>query len=207
MQQRGEETKEKIITTAMDLVMDRGFAGTSVDEIIKGTGLTKGAFFHHFSSKMDLAEALLNRYAEEDLELFVEFAAQADAKTDDPLERVLLFLTLFEDNLKDATEPFQGCMFASYIYEGQQFSPRVHAFIETALKGWGKLYEDKFEAVLAAYTPKLQVTAPQLAETIVCLMEGAFLMAKARNDTGIIIRQSFQFRKYLEFLFEKQGSN
>ena len=79
---KGEETKTKILDAAKQLVMDRGFAGTSIDEIIKGTDVTKGAFFHHFSSKSDLAEALLNRYAEDDVNLFLHYSEKAKTLSD-----------------------------------------------------------------------------------------------------------------------------
>ena len=198
---KGEETKTKILDAAKQLVMDRGFAGTSIDEIIKGTDVTKGAFFHHFSSKSDLAEALLNRYAEDDVNLFLHYSEKAKTLSDDPLKQALLFIGMFETFLEELEEPFPGCMFASYIYEGEQFDPTVHAFIETSLKAWEQIYEERFDAVLAMYKPKLRITAKQLAESFVCLLEGAFLVARSRNDTGLIIRQSRQFRKYLEFLF------
>ncbi|MGY9005628.1 MAG: TetR/AcrR family transcriptional regulator [Alphaproteobacteria bacterium] len=198
---RGEETRAKILDAAKQLVMDRGFSGTSIDEIIKGTGLTKGAFFHHFSSKSDLAEALLTQYAEDDVNLFIGHSEKAKTLSDDPLEQALMFIKMFETYLEELEEPFPGCMFASYIYEGEQFDPTVRKFIETSLKAWEQIYEERFDAVLVKYQPKLRITAKQLAETFVCLLEGAFLVARSRNDTGLIIRQSRQFRKYLEFLF------
>lgn len=202
MSRRGMDTKERILDAAKVLVLERGFAATPVDEIIRATDLTKGAFFHHFPSKSDLGRALLQRYADEDLSLFDDLADRADVLAEDPLQNVLLFLRLFEEFVETIERPFPGCMFASYIYEGQQFGPEVHDLIASALKSWASLYERKFEALLAARKPKLNVTAKQLAESIVCLMEGGFLLARAFDDPAIIIRQSRQFRHYLRFLFE-----
>ncbi|MDX1484805.1 MAG: TetR/AcrR family transcriptional regulator [Alphaproteobacteria bacterium] len=202
MSRRGEDTKERILDAAQALVLERGFAATPVDDIIKSTALTKGAFFHHFPSKGDLARALLQRYADEDLAVFDRLAARADELAEDPLQNALLFLSLFEEFVDAMAKPFPGCMFASYIYEGQTFGPEVHALIDEALKGWTAVYERKFEAVIASREPRQKVTAKQLAESIVCLMEGAFLLARAYDEPEIIIRQSRQFRAYLRFLFE-----
>ncbi|HSR55377.1 MAG TPA: TetR/AcrR family transcriptional regulator [Alphaproteobacteria bacterium] len=202
MSRRGEDTKTKILDAAQNLVIERGFAATPVDDIIKATNVTKGGFFHHFPSKAHLAEALLARYAKEDLAVFDRLAERAEKLSDDPLQQVLLFLSLFEEFVEDMPEPFPGCMFASYIYEGQQFGPAVHQLIESALTSWAKVYIDKFEALLASRRPKMEVTAEQLGETIVCIMEGAFLLARAYEDSSIVIRQSRYFREYLRFLFE-----
>lgn len=202
MSRRGEDTKTRILDAAQSLVIERGFAATPVDEIIKATDLTKGAFFHHFRSKAELAEALMARYAADDLSVFERLSKRADHLTEDPLQRVLLFLTLFEEFVAEMPEPFPGCMFASYIYEGQQFGPPVHRLIESALKGWTQVYIDKFEDLIASRPPKMEVSAEQLAETIVCILEGAFLLARAYDDSSIVIRQSRYFREYLRFLFE-----
>jgi TetR/AcrR family transcriptional repressor of nem operon len=202
MASRGEDTKQKILDAAKGLVLERGFSATSIDEIIKSSELTKGAFFHHFPSKGELARVLLLRYADEDLSLFDRLSARADELSDDPLQRILLFLSLFEEFVENMEGPFPGCMFASYIYEGQQFSPEVHELIETSLKAWTAHYQRKLEALVAVRPPKVEVTAEQLAEMVVSLLEGAFLLARAYNDTGIIIRQSRTFRQYLRSIFE-----
>ena len=62
MAERGKDTRERILETAQTLVLKKGFSATSLDDIIKATGVTKGAFYHHFSSKGDLAQKLVERY-------------------------------------------------------------------------------------------------------------------------------------------------
>jgi AcrR family transcriptional regulator len=60
MQQRSEETRSKIITSAIKLFSNRGFNAASVDVICKDAGISKGAFYHHFESKQALFLALLD---------------------------------------------------------------------------------------------------------------------------------------------------
>ena len=48
MARKGENTRERILQAADALIMESGFAGTSIDDILKSAGLTKGAFFHYF---------------------------------------------------------------------------------------------------------------------------------------------------------------
>ena len=60
MQQRSEETRAKIIESAIKLFSTRGFNTASVDDICKDAGISKGAFYHHFESKQALFLALLD---------------------------------------------------------------------------------------------------------------------------------------------------
>ncbi len=60
MQQRSEETRSKIIESAIKLFSSRGFNIASVDDICADAGISKGAFYHHFESKQALFLALLD---------------------------------------------------------------------------------------------------------------------------------------------------
>ena len=60
MSQKSENTRDRIVEAAEGLIMGQGFAGTSIDDILKSAGLTKGAFFHHFKGKADLARVLVD---------------------------------------------------------------------------------------------------------------------------------------------------
>jgi AcrR family transcriptional regulator len=60
MQQRSEETRAKIIESAIKLFSVRGYNAASVDDVCKEAGISKGAFYHHFESKQALFLALLD---------------------------------------------------------------------------------------------------------------------------------------------------
>jgi TetR/AcrR family transcriptional repressor of nem operon len=202
MVDRGASTRERILAAAEPLVLQQGFAGTSLEDILSAARLTKGAFFHHFKGKSDLARALVERYAGNDYELFRRFAEQANAVSDDPLDALLIFVRLFEDSMQGLAEPPAGCVFAAYTHESLQFDPSIHDFVAESLRRWSKLYEDKFEAVLARYRPRRPVSARELAEMIVAIIEGGFILSRSYRDAALVARQSRQFRQYVELLFE-----
>ena len=85
MARNREDTHERLLDAAEPLVTANGFAGTSIDDILKSAGLTKGAFFHHFKSKADLARDLIERHARRDFALFEKLGAEAEEKSQDPL--------------------------------------------------------------------------------------------------------------------------
>lgn len=201
MATHAEATRERLLDAAKKLVMSKGFAGTSIDDVLKETGLTKGAFFHHFKSKADLARELVKRYALNDLKLFQEYDRQSQEASNDPLEQVLIFLKLFETYISNSKDPAPGCMYAVYTYESRQFDPDVLDFVSDTLRQWTSIYVRKFQEVLDLYKPALPITARQLAEMIVSVIEGGLILQRAHGDTDTTKRQSEQFRNYLSLLF------
>jgi TetR/AcrR family transcriptional repressor of nem operon len=198
---KGAQTRERILAAAEPMILRRGFAGTSLDDLLKVSGLTKGAFFHHFRDKADFARALVERYARNDYAIFERLAVEAEAASDDPLEQTLHFLAAFERFIEELPEPVAGCVFAAYTYESLQFDPTIHGFIAQSFRRWSALYEKKFEAVLARHKPAHAVTARELAETVMAIIEGGFILSRSFNDPVMVARLARQFRQYVELLF------
>ena len=167
MTTKAEATRERLLAATKQLVMSKGFAGMAIDDVLKATGLTKGAFFHHFRSKKDLADQLMRWYAEGDLRMFRTSLAQAEAAYDDPMEQLLKFLTDFEAYLCDPQNPPRGCMYALYTYEDGHFESDVKAFVAETLQTWTAMYIRKFQEVIDRYPPAKPVTAKRLAEMMV----------------------------------------
>jgi TetR/AcrR family transcriptional repressor of nem operon len=201
---KGETTRERIVAAAEALILAKGYAGTTLDDVLAATGLTKGAFFHHFKGKADLARAVVERYAEGDFELFRSWSGRADRLSDDPLERVLIFLKLFEEYLDGLGKPFPGCVFASYTYESRQFGPDVHDYIRSRLRSWIGLYEEKLAALIGARPAVRAVSARSLAEMIATIVEGGFVMANAMGDATWLQGQCAEYRRYLQLLFAEE---
>ena len=132
MRKDGAVTRERILDAAQDLVLDRGYVGMTVEHVLHRVGITKGAFFHHFKTKDDLAKALLRRFADRDAQVYSETRERAEKLSDDPLQQMLIFIRLFEDMFGELKEPYPGCLFASYLYELQQFDEETRAMEEFA---------------------------------------------------------------------------
>lgn len=204
MVSKAEATRERLLAATKKLVMSKGFAGTSIDDVLKATGLTKGAFFHHFKSKADLADQLMRWYAEADMKMFRTFMAQAEAAHDDPLDQLLRFLREFETYLGDPDNPPRGCMYALYTYEDDHFENNVKEFVAETLQTWTAMYIRKFQEVVERHHPVKPVTAKRLAEMFVAVIEGGLILERAYGKPGMTARQSEQFRDYLELLFPRK---
>jgi TetR/AcrR family transcriptional repressor of nem operon len=74
---KGSDTRERVLDVAEAAVLEKGFAATSIEEVIAAVGITKSGFFYHFRDKNELAKALLIRYVEREDALFDELFARA----------------------------------------------------------------------------------------------------------------------------------
>ena len=70
MMTRGEETRARILDTAQDAVLAKGFEATSIDEIVASADITRSGFFYHFKDKNALARALIERHIVVEAEIF-----------------------------------------------------------------------------------------------------------------------------------------
>src|SRR3954447_4848607 len=86
---KAEATRRGLITAARKLFGEHGFAGTSVDEVVKAAGVTKGALYHHFRDKDDLFHAVVEQVKVDVTAAAAEsYFAFGDGDSDDPLRRV-----------------------------------------------------------------------------------------------------------------------
>ena len=95
-QEYSASTKRALVDVAQELFTERGYAGTSLDEIVAGARVTKGALYHHFSGKQALFEAVFER-VEDDASSSIRRAIK-DVK--DPWEKALTGLRAFLDVLQ-----------------------------------------------------------------------------------------------------------
>ncbi len=198
---KGEKSREHILATTRRLVMQNGFSGTAIDDILAAGGVSKGAFFHHFKSKAHLASELLHWHARQDMRMFRAMVAEAEASHDDPMDQMLHFIEAFEDYLSTSEAASRGCMYAVYTYENMKFGEEVQDFVATVLRDWTALYIRKFQEILDRYEPARQVSAKELAEMFVSIIEGGLILQRAYGNAGMTARQSQHFRGYLGLLF------
>ncbi len=202
MPRDGTATRERILDEAQRLVIDRGFAATTVDAVLEAADTSKGAFFHHFPSKDQLGQALIERYARSDLAIQAEFMAAAEAASDDPAEQLIRFVSLFEEAASELVSEQAGCLYVSFVYERQLVAGDVHSTIEDAVLAARELLARKLEAAIALHPPRVPVDVTALADLAFTVFEGGFILARTLRDPSLLRGQLTQLRRYLELLFE-----
>jgi len=198
---KGADTRERILEAAQSLVLERGFAGVSVDQVIQSLNLTKGAFFHHFKNKADLATSLIQRYKSLDIEYFHVALARGEKLSDDPLQQILITIGLYQEQFGGLDKPYPGCLLASFVYEIRQFDEPIAQTINEVFLVWRKELETRFKRIAERYPPQQAVDLTSLADQFVVILEGAFILAKSLKDPEIVPRQLQHFKHYVELVF------
>ena len=198
-----EKTRERILDAAQALILDHGYGSTTVDAVVNRAGITKGAFFHHFGSKADLARALVERYALLDKQHLEQQMERAAKLASDPLQQVLILIALYEEEFESLAEPFPGCLFASYIYENKLFDEGTIAVLRESTLMWRAVAKQMLERVAAVHHPRVPVDMESLADLFYALTEGSFIMTKTLGDKTLLARHTRHLRTYLELVFEK----
>jgi TetR/AcrR family transcriptional repressor of nem operon len=206
MPKDGSATRDSLLDATQALILDRGFAGMTLDDVVKQVGITKGAFFYHFRSKNDLGKALMKRYSELDARSYEESCARAEKLSRDPLQQLLIFIGLFEEMFENLTEPYPGCLLASYVYELQQFDSATKKMVAEAFTRWRTLLKEKLDAAVKQHPPKIRVDTASLADSFTVVLEGAFIIAKAVNEPRVVADQLRHFKNYIELLFNDRAA-
>jgi TetR/AcrR family transcriptional repressor of nem operon len=190
--------RQNLLDAALALMREKGYASTSVDELCAQAGVTKGAFFHHFKSKDALAVAAANRWSELATALF-ETAPYHSHR--DPLARVLGYLEFRKTLLKGEIANFT-CFVGTMVQEVYSTKPEIRDACEASISGHaGKLEADIAEA-MKRYRVRASWTAEGLALHTQAVLQGAFILAKARGNAAIAAASIDHLRRYLELLFQ-----
>ena len=205
MGKKGDDTRTRILDAAQQLILSYGYSGMSLDQLIRQLGMTKGAFFHHFKNKHDLARTLIQRYSDEGVTLFKTALARAKAYSDDPLQQLMIVIRQYEEIFQVLSEPYDGCLLAAYVYELQQFDEEIRGLLRTEFElSRGELTQ-LLRAVARTYPPQREVDLVSLADGFMSLFEGAFILEKALGEPGITCQQLKHYRTYIELLFSRTG--
>ena len=195
--QADSPTKDKLLDAALRLMLAKGFAATSVEDICDEAALTKGSFFHYFETKEELGKAVLERFCRMQQE---RLEAAAFQRTRDPLERLDGML---EFMIQMSKEPMakQGCLLGTFSQELAQTHPAIRACCAEQFQGWAGALKQDLDAAKAQYAPKVSLDTRGLAEHFLAVIEGSLILAKAKQDTSVIADNLRHLKRYVHSLF------
>lgn len=200
---RANSSRDRILVTAEAIILQKGYVGTSLDEILAKAAITKGGFFYHFNGKVELARALVQRYLEEDQKMFDALQLRADALSEDPLQRLLIFLNLLAEALIGQTEVHPGCLAAAFTYEIQQFDADMRERIASGMLAWRNMIAERLYTVLEMRQPRLPVEVDALADMFTAVVEGGIILARIFDSNRPLYNQVLAYRSHLRLLFDE----
>lgn len=189
--------KAKLLEASMSLIRERGFAATTVDDLCARAGVTKGAFFHHFASKDALGVAAVQHWSRHASALF---QASAYRQAPDALGRIRAYLALRKSLIRGELSQYT-CVAGTMVQETYASHPTIRAACADCLFGHaGTLVED-FAAAMTERGLRGELTAESLAAHTQCVLQGAFILAKARGDGQVAVESIEHLERYVELLF------
>jgi TetR/AcrR family transcriptional repressor of nem operon len=189
--------RQKLLDAALSLIREKGYSSTSVDELCAEAGVTKGAFFHHFKSKDALAVAAANHWSELTGALFESAPYHRHS---DPLDRVLGYLDFRKAILKGDLADFT-CLVGTMVQEVYSTSPNIRAACEASISGHAATVEADISAAMKRYRIRAPWTAASLALHTQAVLQGAFILAKARGGAAAASASIDHLHRYIELLF------
>ncbi|MEE2878294.1 MAG: TetR/AcrR family transcriptional regulator [Pseudomonadota bacterium] len=191
--------RTKILDATLALVRQQGFAATSVDELCKAAGVTKGAFFHHFDSKEALGVAAADYWSETTGEVF---AAAPYHAIEDPVERILGYVSLRKALLDGETAEYT-CLVGTMVQEAFSSNPAIRDACKTSIFGHAETLEQDIQQAIDTHHLKPDWTARSLALHTQAVLQGAFILAKASGDRSVAAEMVDHLARYIRSLFPK----
>ncbi|MGE5165936.1 MAG: TetR/AcrR family transcriptional regulator [Sphingobacteriales bacterium] len=190
--------RQKLLDAALALIRETGYASTTVDELCARAGVAKGSFFHHFKDKEALAVAAANYWSEMTDALF-EGAPYHKHK--DPLDRVLGYIDFRKSILRGEVAEFT-CLVGTMVQEVYQSNPAIRDACDASISNHAAKIEADIAEAMKLYRIRAKWTAKSLALHTQAILQGAFILAKAKGGAEIAAASVDHLRRYIELLFD-----
>lgn len=199
---KGERTRQKLLDLAYDSLIRKGFAATSIEELVEAAGLTKSGFFYHFKDKRDLARQLIERHSDEDAVFLDGMVARARELSDDPLHSFLIFLKFYAEAMEQLVDLHPGCFVATVSFQDLTFDHEMRRLNTASVLAWRARLVTWLEEIAEAHPPRGPLQATDLADAILAFTYGGMTLAKALQDNSAIARQALLFRETVRLHFQ-----
>lgn len=194
-----ETTRERIVTAAMELFWEKGYASTSVADILKKAGANSGSLYHYFPAKQDVLNAVLDAYLAGIRPMLLDPAWQG---VEDPLERIFVLLSRYRQFLVD-TDCFYGCPIGNLALELHEPDPAVRERLAANFSAWTAAVEECLVAAGDRLPSGLDRKA--LAQFVLTTMEGGVMQARTHRKLEPFDASVNQLRDYFDRLMNQKG--
>lgn len=198
-QAKKESVRTRLLEAALTSIRRKGYSATTVDELCAIAGVTKGGFFHHFKSKEALGVAAAEYWSAMTGGLF---AGAPYHEPEDPLDRVKAYID-FRSALIDG--PIEGftCLVGTMVQEAYGSSDAIRAACDASISDHAATLEADIEAAIRKYGRIDGVSASSLALHTQAVLQGGFILAKAKGGPEIAKESAAHLKRYITLLFKQ----
>ena len=187
-------TRERLIASARFLFWERGFAGTSMAELLAHADVNSGSFYHFFDSKEALLRSVLEGYIELLRPMVVD---PAFASVEEPVARIFAILAGYRNRIL-ATDCRYGCPLGRLALEIDPENAPAHALIARNFQGWIEAVRECLEDMKPSLPPETDLEA--LATYVLVVMEGGVVLSRSYRSVEPFDRAVAQLREHFRLL-------
>ncbi len=200
VQRTQHESKRKLLDAALRVIRTKGYEAATVEDICREAGLTKGSFFHHFKGKEDLAVAAAEYFATMADGLFADAPYR---HLEDPVERVLGYVDFRRAILRGALPEFT-CLLGTMVQETYATHPAIREACDTHISAHAAdVARDLAAAQARVPSSRASWNPEDLGLFTQAVIQGAFVLAKARGGPEVADACLAHLRRYLELLLDR----
>jgi TetR/AcrR family transcriptional regulator, transcriptional repressor for nem operon len=193
-------TRDRLIASARYLFWERGFAGTSMSELLTHAEVNSGSFYHFFDSK----EALLREVLEGYLRLLRPMVIDpAFASVEEPVGRIFAILAGYRERIL-GTECRYGCPLGRLALEIDPENAPAHALIAQNFQGWIEAVRECLVGMKPAMPPETDLDS--LATYVLVVMEGGVMLSRSYRSVEPFDRAVEQLREHFRLLLQSGGT-
>ena len=182
MTTKGEQTREKILTEATKVFNRQGIAATTINDLLKATGTTKGNLYFHFNGKEELGLEVLRR----ERLIFRKFLEESLQGTTPGGQLDQFFSRVLE---KNRCKGFVGgCLFGNTALESSDTAPQFASLVCEVFADWIERLQETIVAAQAIGQVRQDLPAAHLAELVVVTIEGGIMQGRLQKDEGPLAR-------------------
>jgi len=191
----GPTTRHRLVESARFLFWERGFAGTSMADLLAHARVNSGSFYHFFDSKEALLREVLESYL---VALHPMIVEPAYAATSAPIERIFAILQGYRDRIL-ITHAQYGCPLGRLALEIDPENRPAHKLIAENFRGWIDAVRDCLES---ASLPKGTDTEA-LATYVLATMEGGVMLSRSYGSVEPFDRTVKALREHFRLLMKR----
>jgi len=187
-----KDTRQRIIYAAMELFWLKGYASTSIADILSRSQVNSGSLYYFFPGKQDVLIAVLEAYRDGINQMLLEPAWDG---VKDPIEKVFALLGQYRRSIVD-TECEYGCPIGSLALELHEPDSVVRELLAANFTAWVTAVEGCFRGAADRFEAGTDLRA--LAEFTLNVMEGGVMQARTYRDVAYFDRAVAQLRMMVE---------
>jgi TetR/AcrR family transcriptional repressor of nem operon len=191
-------TRDRIIESARYLFWEKGFAGTSMADLLAHAGVNSGSFYHFFESKEALLRAVLETYIDTLRPMVID---PAFAQTDDLIARIFAILAGYRDRVL-STNCRYGCPLGRLALEIDPENRPAHDLIARNFSGWIGAVRECIDG-LRDFLPA-ETDPDALSTYVLAVMEGGVMLSRSYGSVEPFDRTVAQLREHFRLLLSQR---